>query len=216
MSTSTTTEWWAPTRGSSLSEWKKFSNPSRAEGPRSTSRNSTPEAWRSLELDGQRQHTQMSNRLFWTCRRALFALARRRRVSGRQVEVVISHTTICGLVRSETLSLFCTSYVFFCQVMAAFATLWPTVTAEFQAVAGLMVFLVRNLSRRVHARICVICRQCRGTRSVSLTRSGLGPRGGTWIELPASPDTRRRVRRNSDGVRAGHEPVFPTGPATNG
>ena len=54
-------------------------------------------------LDGERQHTRISSRWFWKVRGAPLALARRRRVSGRQVEAVIGRATFCGLVRRETL-----------------------------------------------------------------------------------------------------------------
>ena len=53
-------------------------------------------------------------------RGALLALTPRRRISGRQVEAVIRHATFSRLVRRETLSVFCTSYVFIRQVGETF------------------------------------------------------------------------------------------------
>ena len=44
-------------------------------------------------LDGQRQRTRISSRRFWKVHGALLVLARRHRVSGRQVEAVIGHAT---------------------------------------------------------------------------------------------------------------------------
>ena len=68
------------------------------------------------------------------------ALARCRRVSGRQMVVVIGHATFCGLVSRETLS--SSGFVCFYTAGETFAPLLPTVADELQALAGLMVFLV--------------------------------------------------------------------------
>ena len=59
-------------------------------------------------------------------------------------EGVICHATFCGLVKRETLSVFCTSFVFTHEVGEMFVLLWPTVAAELQALAGLMMFFVSS------------------------------------------------------------------------
>ena len=72
--------------------------------PKFTSRNSTPWVWRRWVLCSM---SSGSTRVDDSGKvGTLLALARRRRVSGRHVEVMIGHTTVCGLVRRVTLSVF--------------------------------------------------------------------------------------------------------------
>ena len=75
-------------------------------------------------LDGQRQYTRISSRRIWKFRGAFLALTRRHCVSGRQGEDVIGHATFCGLIRRETLSVFCASYWFIRQIDELFVQ-WP-------------------------------------------------------------------------------------------
>ena len=114
---------------STLSEWRRLLNPSSGEASSSTGRKSTPVAWRRWVL------CSTGSRWLWKVRGALLVVARRCRVGWRQVETV-GHATFCGLVRRETLSVFCFSYAFIRQDGDTFAPLWPTVAAELPALCG--------------------------------------------------------------------------------
>ena len=74
-------------------------------------------------------------------RQALDGLLRRRRVSGRLLEVVIGHATFVGLMCRPVLSVFNTVYRFIQAHYSKPTPLWETAREELRAFKGLMIFL---------------------------------------------------------------------------
>ena len=93
-------------------------------------------------LDSRRLLTRLTAKRFWRVHGAIGALCRRRRVTGRQLEVVLGHATFCALLRRETLTVFHTLYPFIRKFRDTPAALWDSCRAELLCFRGLMITLV--------------------------------------------------------------------------
>ena len=65
------------------------------------------------QLDGRRLRTSLTPKRLWRVRDGIrYALGLRGGVSGRELEVLLGHCTVCGLISREILSIFHTCYRF--------------------------------------------------------------------------------------------------------
>ena len=62
-------------------------------------------------------------------------------MNGRMVEILVGHSTFCGLAQRAVLSVFDALYKFIQVAGDARIPLWETVRVEMRAFAGLMIFL---------------------------------------------------------------------------
>ena len=85
--------------------------------------------------------SRISPERYHNLRQALEGLLRRRRVSGRLLEVVVGHATFVGLTCRPTLCVFNTVYRFIHAHYWQPTRLWETVREEISVFKGLMIFL---------------------------------------------------------------------------
>lgn len=93
------------------------------------------------ELRGDIMATRVTPKRFHKVRQSLRAVLRRKKVSGRLLEVVIGHATFCSLTCRPLLSIFNAVYKFIKAEYYGPAKLWITVREELEMFMGGMVFL---------------------------------------------------------------------------
>ena len=100
-----------------------------------------------VNLDGSKLCTRLTPERFHRVRQGIRGLLRRRRVSGRTVEIVLGHATFCALANRRLLSIFHSVYKFIRKSYSSPIPLWPSACDELRAFAGLMVFLQSDWCR---------------------------------------------------------------------
>lgn len=78
---------------------------------------------------------------YWKLRRALEGLLRRKKVSGRILEVVLGHITFCCLCNRQLLCIFSSVYKYIRRHYFFPSAWWPSVRRELEAFRSLMIFL---------------------------------------------------------------------------
>ena len=81
------------------------------------------ELW-GLRVDGKRKELRMSSRRYWRIKYALEGALQARRVSGKQLERIIGHTTFASLLERGTLSIPHTVYKLIRKHYDSTARLW--------------------------------------------------------------------------------------------
>ena len=94
-----------------------------------------------VELDGLSFRCRVSSKRFWTLRRALDEVLRRRKTSGRALEMVVGHITFVLLGARPALCTLHTCCRFMCAHYHVPTRLWTETRAELVAVRGLFEFL---------------------------------------------------------------------------
>ena len=104
-------------------------------------------------LDCSRFKSRVTTRRFWNLRMAISAFLRRRRATGKALEVLIGHATFAGLANRWVLSVFHLVYKFCRQHYVVAAPLWDGVRAELYAFRGLMIYLEADWWVPVHPAV---------------------------------------------------------------
>ena len=90
-----------------------------------------------VELDGLSLCCRVSSKRFWTLRRALDEILRRRKITGRALEIVIGHITFVLLGARPALCTLHTCYRLMRAHSHVATRLWTETRAELVAVRGL-------------------------------------------------------------------------------
>ncbi|CAE6957111.1 CACNA1H, partial [Symbiodinium sp. CCMP2456] len=94
-----------------------------------------------IELDGSALCARISSKRFHKVRQAIKGLLRRRKVSGRVLEVIVGHATFCSLLCRPLLSVFNAVYKYIQSCYFNPSYLWDNVRQELITFAGAMIFL---------------------------------------------------------------------------
>jgi hypothetical protein len=100
-----------------------------------------------VRLNGESKTTMLTEARFWKLRQGIMAVLKRRRISGRLLEIVVGHATFCALVNRLSLSIFHTVYRFVCAHYYVSSQLWSSVSDELYAFVGAMWFLQSDWTR---------------------------------------------------------------------
>eukprot|EP00435_Cladocopium_sp_Y103_P029361 s335_g7.t1 len=100
------------------------------------------------ELQGDILATRVTPKRFHKVRQSLRAVLRRKKVSGRVLEVVIGHATFCSLTCRPLLSIFNSVYKYIKAEYYAPASLWASVREELESFIGGMIFLQSDWWRK--------------------------------------------------------------------
>ena len=93
-----------------------------------------------------RFHTRLTTKRFWNLRLAISGFLRRKKVSGKALEVLLGHMTFAALANRWTLSVFNTVYRFVREFYVEAAEMWNEVRQELYAFRGLMIYLQADWS----------------------------------------------------------------------
>ena len=94
-----------------------------------------------VELCSREMRVRIVKERLWKVRGAIQALLRRRKVSGRMLEIIIGHATFCSLVNRPLLAFFNTVYRFIRAHYVEAVPLWASAVSELRHFAGCMIFL---------------------------------------------------------------------------
>ena len=94
-----------------------------------------------VELDGISLCARITSTRFHKVRQAIRSALKRRRISGRILEVIVGHATYCSLTRRPLLSIFNAEYKFIQSCYFAPVPLWESVRQELSIFAGAMLLL---------------------------------------------------------------------------
>ena len=106
-----------------------------------------------IDLDGLSLCSRVISGRFWTLRRALDEVLRRRKVSGRALEIVIGHITFVLLGARPALYTLHTCYRFVRAHYHVAARLWDETRAELVAARGLLIFAQCDWTRAWNTRV---------------------------------------------------------------
>ena len=105
-------------------------------------------------LDGNQLCSKITPERFHRVRQSIRGILRRKRVSGRTLEIVIGHATFCALNNRMLLSCFHSCYKFIQACYYSPTALWTSARAELQAFAGMMIFLRSDWWRPWNELVC--------------------------------------------------------------
>ena len=125
-----------------------------------------------VELDGMSLCARITSKRFHKVRQAIRGALKRRRISGRILEVIVGHATYCSLMCRPLLSVFNAVYKFIQSCYFAPVPLWESVRQELSVFAGAMLFLRSDWWRSWSPRV---------TMSDS-SKGGFGVCCSTWPE----------------------------------
>ena len=92
-------------------------------------------------VDFEQLRAGVTGRRFCRTRAALRVAARRNKLLGRVIEVLIGHATFCGLARRASLSVFDAVYKFIQAASDERVAVWDSVRRELRDFAGIMIIL---------------------------------------------------------------------------
>lgn len=98
-------------------------------------------------IEGSRQRSRVSETRLWKIFMALGALLRRRRCSGKALEILVGHCAFAGLMNRCSLSCFSSIYKFNLKHYENSAPIWPTVRDEIAGFRGCLFLLVQDWGR---------------------------------------------------------------------
>ena len=99
------------------------------------------------ELRGDLMASRITIERYHKLRQAITGVLRRKRVSGRLLEVVVGHATFAGLTNRALLSVFHTTYRYIRTHYDYPSSLWMSVKEELQAFRNLMIYLHADWTR---------------------------------------------------------------------
>ena len=105
-----------------------------------------------IEMDGLSLCCRVNSERFWTLRRALGGILRRRKITGRALEIVVGHITFVLLGARPALCTPHTCYRFMRAHYHVAARLWTETRAELVAVRGLLIFSQSEWTRSWNTR----------------------------------------------------------------
>ena len=92
-------------------------------------------------MRGDLKAVRVTPERYWRLRKSLEALLRRKKISGRILEIVLGHITFCCLCNRQLLCIFSSIYKYIRKHYFAPVVLWPSVRKELEVFRGLMIFL---------------------------------------------------------------------------
>ena len=96
------------------------------------------------QMRGDLKAVRVTPERYWRLRRAVEGILRRKRVSGRILEVVLGHITFCCLCNRQLLCIFASIFKYIRSNYYFPTILWDSVRQELEAFKGLMIFLQTN------------------------------------------------------------------------
>ena len=105
-------------------------------------------------LDGNQLCSRITPERFHKVRQSIRGILRRKKISGRTLEIVIGHATFCALNNRMLLSCFHSCYKFIQACYYSPTALWTSARAELQAFAGMMIFLRSDWWRPWNELVC--------------------------------------------------------------
>ena len=88
-----------------------------------------------------------TNKRYWRLRRTISWFLKRRRVTGRMLEILLGHCTYFGLLERSVLAFFCCAYKFVKSNYLVSVPLWSSVRHELKAFYGCMPLVVAYWDR---------------------------------------------------------------------
>ena len=105
-------------------------------------------------LDGNQLCSRITPERCHKVRQSIRGILRRKKISGRTLEIVIGHATFCALNNRMLLSCFHSCYKFIQACYYSPTALWTSARAELQAFAGMMIFLRSDWWRPWNELVC--------------------------------------------------------------
>ena len=99
-------------------------------------------------IEGNRLRSRITLARLWKVHQGIEGLLRRRRCSGRALEVVLGHLTFCGLMSRPSLSILHGVYPFILKRRESVGLLWPSIIHELRAFKGILFMLVQDWWRK--------------------------------------------------------------------
>ena len=95
-------------------------------------------------VEGNKLRSRITVERLWKVHQGVEGLLRRRRCSGRALEIVVGHLTFCGLMCRTSLSILHSVYAFIQKFRDSVGQLWPSIIRELRAFKGILFLLVQD------------------------------------------------------------------------
>ena len=95
-------------------------------------------------VEGEKLRCRITPARLWKVHQAVEGRLRRKRCSGRALEIIVGHLTFCGLMSRMSLSILHSTHGF---IRRFYDSMWPSLIDELKAFRGILFMLVQDWSR---------------------------------------------------------------------